>query len=256
MTITSRKNDAVKRFREVLRDKSLRDSEGVFAVEGDHLCGELAAGGFRIISAMATEKALEKYPQTAGAMAQAGELAVISGDIAEYISDTRAPQGLFALAEKPAAKPELSGASRLVLLDGVQDPGNVGTIIRTAEALGFGGALLSPDCADIWAPKTLRASMGSALRLPCVCGEMTELIPSLKGRGFSVYGAMLDKTAQKLGETEFPERSAVVIGSEGRGVSPEAAKMCTGAVYIPISGAESLNAAAAAAIILWELSKK
>ena len=140
MTITSRKNDAVKRFREVLRDKSLRDSEGVFAVEGDHLCGELAAGGFRIISAMATEKALEKYPQTAGAMAQAGELAVISGDIAEYISDTRAPQGLFALAEKPAAKPELSGASRLVLLDGVQDPGNVGTIIRTAEALGFGGA--------------------------------------------------------------------------------------------------------------------
>ena len=67
---------------------------------------------------------------------------------------------------------------------------------------------------------------------------------------------MLDKTAQKLGETEFPERSAVVIGSEGRGVSPEAAKLCTGAVYIPISGAESLNAAAAAAIILWELSKK
>ena len=143
-----------------------------------------------------------------------------------------------------------------MLLDGVQDPGNVGTVIRTAEALGFGGVLLSPDCADVWAPKTLRASMGSALRLPCVCGEMTELIPALKERGFSVYGAMLDKTAQKLGEIKFPERSAVVIGSEGRGVSPEAAQLCTGAVYIPISGAESLNAAAAAAMILWELSKK
>ena len=73
MTITSRKNDAVKRFREVLRDKSLRDSEGVFAVEGDHLCGELAAGGFRVISALATEKALEKYPQTARALEQTGK---------------------------------------------------------------------------------------------------------------------------------------------------------------------------------------
>lgn len=255
MTITSRKNDTVKRFRETLRDKSLRDSEGIFAVEGDHLCGELAAGGFRIISALATEKALEKYPQTAKALEQAGEFAVISGDIAEYISDTKAPQGLFAIAEKPSGKPELSGGSRLVLLDGVQDPGNVGTMIRTAEALGFDGALLSPDCADIWAPKTLRASMGSALRLPCVSGEMTELIPALKEQGFSVYGAMLDKSAQKLGEISFPERTAVVIGSEGRGVSAEAARLCTGAVYIPISGAESLNAAAAAAILLWEISK-
>ena len=255
MVITSRKNDAVKRFRELLREKSVRDAQGVFAVEGDHLCGELAKSGYRIISVLTTERADEKYPQTAAFLRQkCSDVTVISGDVAEYISDTKAPQGLFAVAEKPVSH-GVSGARRLVLLDGVQDPGNVGTIIRTAEALGFGGAVLSPDCADIWAPKTLRASMGSVLRLPCVIGSMQEQVRALRADGFSVYGAMLDESAARLGEIEFPERAAVVIGSEGRGVSPAVAAECTRAVYIPISGAESLNAAAAAAIILWELSK-
>lgn len=255
MVITSRKNDAVKRFRELLREKSARDAQGVFAVEGDHLCGELAKSGYGIISVLTTERAEEKYPQTAALLRQkCSDVTVISGDVAEYISDTKAPQGLFAIAEKPVS-PGIGGARRLVLLDGVQDPGNVGTIIRAAEALGFGGAVLSPDCADIWAPKTLRASMGSVLRLTCVIGSMQEQVRALRADGFSVYGAMLDKSAARLGEIEFPERAAVVIGSEGRGVSPDVAAECTRAVYIPISGAESLNAAAAAAIILWELSK-
>lgn len=255
MVITSRKNDAVKRFRELLREKSARDSQGVFAVEGDHLCGELAKSGFRINSVLMTERAQEKYPQTAALLRQkCSEITVISGEVAEYISDTKAPQGLFAAAEKPDPG-EISGARRLVLLDGVQDPGNVGTILRTAEALGFGGAMLSPDCADIWSPKTLRASMGSVLRLPCVTGNMPEHVRALRNEGFSVYGAMLDENAARLGEIEFPEKAAVVIGSEGRGISQPVAAECTRAVYIPITGAESLNAAAAAAIILWELSK-
>lgn len=255
MVITSRKNDAVKRFRELLREKSERDAQGVFAVEGDHLCGELAGSSFRIISVLMTERAQEKYPQTAALLQQkCNDVTVISGDVAEYISDTKAPQGLFAVAEKPAGS-EISGARRLVLLDGVQDPGNVGTILRTAEALGFGGAMLSPDCADIWSPKTLRASMGSALRLPCVIGDMPEQVRALRNDGFFVYGAMLDESAARLGDIEFPDKAAVVIGSEGRGISPAVAAECTRAVYIPITGAESLNAAAAAAIILWELSK-
>ena len=130
MIITSRKNDAVRRFRDILREKKLRDSEGVFAVEGDHLCGELAKSGFRIISALATENAISKYPQTAQALRSAGEFAVISQEVAEYISDTKAPQGLFAVAEKPEHSGIPDGAGRLVLLDGVQDPGNVGTILR------------------------------------------------------------------------------------------------------------------------------
>ena len=240
MIITSRKNDAVRRFRDILREKKLRDSEGVFAVEGDHLCGELAKSGFRIISALATENAISKYPQTAQALRSAGEFAVISQEV----------------AEKPEYSGIPDGARRLVLLDGVQDPGNVGTILRTAEALGFDGAALSPDCADIWSPKTLRASMGSALRLPCIIGELPGIITGLKERGFRVYGSMLDSSAAKLGTLDFPEHAAVVIGSEGAGISRETAEVCDQAVYIPISGAESLNAGAAAAILLWEISRR
>lgn len=257
MVITSRKNGAVKRFREILKEKSVRDAEGIFAVEGDHLCGELAAGSCEIISALVTERAREKYPQTARLLTEkAAELTVISDDIAEYISDTKAPQGLFAAAKKPRITPDTGGARRLVLLDGVQDPGNVGTIVRTAEALGIDGAVMSPDCADIWSPKALRASMGSALRLPCITGALGDIIETLKQGGFTVYGALLDETAERLGEIRFPDRAAVVIGSEGRGVSPEIARLCDRAVYIPITGAESLNASCAAAMILWELSKK
>lgn len=256
MIITSRKNDAVKRFRDVLREKRLRDSEGVFAAEGDHLCGELARCGFRIKAALATEAALSKYPQTAAALHNAGEFSVISQEVAEYISDTKAPQGLFAIAVKPQSAELPEWAGRLVLLDGVQDPGNVGTILRTAEALGFDGAVLSPECADIWSPKTLRASMGSVFRLPCIIGGLPGIISGLKDSGFRVYGSMLDSSAARLGTFDIPERCAVVIGSEGAGISADTANACDQAVYIPISGAESLNAGAAAAILLWELSKR
>ncbi len=243
MTLTSRKNDAVRRMRELLREKKLRDRDGVFVAEGDHLCAEACGAGLEIRAAFMSEKAMEKYPQ----------FAVISDDIAEYISDTKAAQGLFAEVTKPAEGEIPNG--RLVLLDGVQDPGNVGTIVRTAEALGISAVLLSGGCADVYSAKTLRASMGSALRLPCISCDLSQTIEALKERGYTVYGAMLDETAQKLGAVQFPEKSAVVIGSEGGGISEQVKQVCSGGLYIPITGAESLNAAVAASIILWELSK-
>ncbi|MBQ9948860.1 MAG: RNA methyltransferase [Oscillospiraceae bacterium] len=254
MVITSRKNDAVRRFRELSRDKKLRTAQGVFVIEGDHLCGEAAAAGLEIRTAFITEKAREKYPDTAQALeSAAAECIVISEEIAEYISDTKAPQGLFA----EVSRRDMSDASgkRIVILDGVQDPGNVGTIIRTAEALGIDCALLSADCADVYSPKTLRASMGSVFRFPCMTCDIKEKIDMLKGQGYVVYGSMLDETAQRLGKIAFPEKAAVVIGSEGSGISDEVKHACSGGLYIPISGAESLNAAAAASMILWELSK-
>lgn len=254
MTLTSRKNDLVRRFRELQRDKKLRDSEGVFIAEGDHLCGEAARSGLEIRCALITQRAAEKYPETARALTErAAGYAVISEDIAEYISDTKAPQGLFAEIAKAPQSDIPNG--RLVLLDGVQDPGNVGTIIRTAEALGISGVLLSEKCADIYSPKTLRASMGSAFRLPCIICPLAQTIDLLRCQGREVYGAMLDDSARKLGEVAFGEGAAVVIGSEGGGISDEVKAACTGGLYIPITGAESLNAAVAAAVIIWELGR-
>lgn len=254
MELTSRKNDTVRRFRELARDKKLRDEQGVFVIEGDHLCTEAVECGLDIVMALYTEKAKEKYPAAVEMLvASAKSSAVISQDIAEYISDTKAPQGLF--AEVRRRESTMLPEGRLVILDGVQDPGNVGTIIRTAEAFGIRGVLLCTKCADVYSPKVLRASMGSVFRLPCIVCDVPQRITALRGSGYDVYGSMLDENAQKLGDIRFGEKAAVVIGSEGSGITEETKAACTGGLYIPITGAESLNAAAAATVMIWELSK-
>ena len=252
--VSSRKNANVRLLRELLREKSARDEHGVFAVEGDHLCRELSRAGFKVMLAVYTEKAAAKYPETVKLLAEKAEnTVVITEELSEYISDTKSPQGLFAAAE---IRESVLGenARKIVVLDGVQDPGNVGTMIRAAEALGADGAVLVNGCADVWSPKTLRASMGSAFRLPVINAAVDDLPKLLSG--FTLYGAMLDDKAKRLGEVKFHEKTAVVIGSEGAGISPEVAELCDEKIYIPIKGAESLNAATAAAIILWELGKK
>lgn len=252
-TISSRKNEGARFLRELLRDKKVRDEHGAFAAEGDHLCGELVRAGLKVRLCAYTEKAAEKYPETVRQISEkAGKAIVITEELAEYISDTKSPQGVFAAAER-FERPLPENARRIVVLDGVQDPANVGTVIRTAEAFGIDGAVLLSGCADKWSPKTLRASMGSVFRLPAVNCAPEEL-SELPG-GFVLYGAMLDESAKRLGEVSFPEKTAVVIGSEGRGISAQIAGLCREKLYIPIRGAESLNAAAAAAVLLWELSR-
>ena len=248
--ISSRKNENVRYLREIIRDKKVRDREHIFVAEGDHLCGELAELDYKIPLFAYTEKALEKYSDTTKAMLGKAEKSIlISEELAEFISDAKSPQGLFAAAEiRLKSIPE--NAKRVIVLDSVSDPGNVGTIARTAEALGFDGMVTIGDCADIYSPKTLRASMGSLFRFPTVSCFPEELRKVLTG--FSVYGAMLDSTALKLGEANFPEKAAFVIGSEARGISPETAEQCDYKLYIPIVKAESLNAAIAAAIIMFQ----
>ena len=251
--ITSRKNSDVRMMRELLKSADYRRETDLFAVEGDHLCGELAERS-SLECFLYTEKAARKYPDTVRKAAQKCNCAaVITEELSEYISDTKSPQGLFAAAER-FGNPIPENAERLIVLDGVQDPGNVGTIIRAAEAFGMDGVLYSPTCADKFSPKTLRASMGSVFRVPVQFYSGAE---NLRGylKGFTVYGAMLDKSAKRLGEVKFPEKTAIVIGSEGRGISPEIAAVCDEKIYIPIKGAESLNAAMAASVLLWELSR-
>lgn len=241
-------------MRELSGSAEKRRESGLFAVEGDHLCGEAAKLEYEAELFLYTKKAAEKYPKTVEiALKKAKKSFVISEEVSEYISDTKAPQGLFAAVGKRVCAIN-ENARKIVVLDGVQDPGNVGTVIRTAEALGFDGVVFTGKCADAFSPKTLRASMGSALRMAFDYADEK----NLRGKfaGFSFFAAMLDERAKRLGETVFPEKTAVVIGSEGSGVSKEIAAVCDEKVYIPISGAESLNAAAAAAIILWEVSRR
>ena len=255
MKITSRKNQLVVRGRELLREKKARDEEGLFAVEGVKLCLEALSAGITPKWALVSETAAEKFVEAVGEIERSCDVTVVSDDVYSYLSEQKSPQGIFLAGEildKSVNLDRILSSDKILLLDCVQDSGNLGTMLRTAEALGIGGVVLGEGCADIWSPKTLRASMGSAFRLPTCTMDIVKAVAAAKEKGFAVYAAMLDDAAQKLGSFDFPKKSAVVIGNEGHGVSEEAAELCQ-KLYIPISGAESLNAAAAAAIICWTL---
>ena len=257
MKITSRKNQLVVQSRGLLREKRVRDEEGLFAVEGAKLCLEALSAGITARWALVSETAAEKFVEEVRRIEQSCAVTAVSDDVYLYLSEQKSPQGIFLAGEildKSVNLDRILSSDKILLLDCVQDSGNLGTMLRTAEALGIDGAVLGEGCADVWSPKTLRASMGSAFRLPACPMDTAEAVKSAKEKGFAVYAAMLDDTAQRLGSFVFPRKTAVVIGNEGHGVSEEVAELCH-KVYRPIQGAESLNAAAAAAILCWELSK-
>ena len=170
------------------------------------------------------------------------------------VCDTRTPQGVAAVLDR---KTEEARGPRLVALDGVQDPGNVGTIIRTADAAGFDGVLLSRDCADLFSPKVLRSTMGSVFRMGfSFPDDLPAALRELRGRGWSVLSSQLDGDP-------FYERSGVspsfvlIVGNEGNGVSEPVRAEATHRLRLPMrGGAESLNAAVAAGIMMYDLAKE
>lgn len=258
MIITSRKNQTVMKSRGLLAEKKLREKEGLIAAEGLKLCGEALDAGLKAEYAVISEEAEEKFSDFAERLKGICPVYVVSRDIYFYLSGQKTPQGIFLalkLLDKSKNLDRILEKDKILLLDCVQDSGNLGTIIRTAEAFGIGGAILSSDCADPYSPKTLRASMGSVFRLPLwITPRIEDTAADLKEKGYEAYAAMLDDTARRLGEFKFPKKCALAIGNEGHGVRASLAEQCE-KLYIPIKGAESLNAAAAAAVICYELGK-
>lgn len=257
MNISSRKNESIKRFRQLSKERKFREAEGEFTAEGAKLCLEALDNGVTVTGSFITEAAIKRYPEVYEKLLYVCAPDVITDELAEYISDTGTPQGVFITA-KMLDKPLDSGkieSRRFIILDGLQDTGNIGTVIRTCDALGVDGVILSESCADVYSPKIVRSAMGSLFRLPFIRTPLVPFIEKLKSDGFAVYAAMLDRNAQQLGTFGFPEKTAVIIGNEGNGVSAEAAAAAGRSVYIPIKNAESLNAAVAASIICWEFSK-
>ena len=250
--ITSRENPRIKRACALRDSEKQRAAAGLFFAEGPKLCLELARG-CRAAELYATAPALAHTP----ALAALGPAVVeITQPVAEKLAGTRSTQGVFALFETPATDPAplLATARRILALDAVQDPGNVGTLLRSAAAFGFDAVLLGPGCAAPFSPKVLRASMGAAGRLPLgVCADLPAALGALRGRGVACLAAALYK-ARPLDAvgTQFPGGVCVVIGSEGQGLSDAAIAACSAAVRIPMTDrVESLNAGVAGSILLW-----
>ncbi len=250
--ITSRENPRIKRACALRDSEKQRAAAGLFFAEGPKLCLELARG-CRAAELYATAPALAHTP----ALAALGPAVVeITQPVAEKLAGTRSTQGVFALFETPATDPAplLAMARRILALESVQDPGNVGTLLRSAAAFGFDAVLLGPGCAAPFSPKVLRASMGAAGRLPLgVCADLPAALGALRGRGVACLAAALYK-ARPLDAvgTQFPGGVCVVIGSEGQGLSDAAIAACSAAVRIPMTDrVESLNAGVAGSILLW-----
>ena len=249
-TITSMQNPKVIFWRS-LKTRAARQAAGLYLTEGAKMVGEALQLNLAQTLLIDMDR-LSEYQALADAAA-CGVYAV-SPHILSAVCDTKTPQGVAALVSLPDA-PGLAGLGRLVVaLDGVQDPGNVGTILRTADAAGFTGALLSEACADLYSPKCLRATMGSIFRLKAlVCPSLPAALAKLREAGFSLLSG-------EVSGTPFYERTGLagslclVIGSEGSGVSKAVSGQCTHHLTLPMrGGAESLNAAVAAGIMMYDL---
>lgn len=245
--ITSLKNPKVTTWKS-LKDRKGRKETGCFLVEGRKMVEEALASAFPV-------EAILVDADRAGEFTLPSRIPVYTmpSHVLAAVCDTKTPQGIAAVVQM--ADVPVQG-SRLVAMDGVQDPGNVGTIIRTADAAGFEGVLLSSQCADVFSPKVLRATMGSVFRMGVrVTDDLPGLLAKMAGEGASVLSSQLDGTPFYQ-RAPLKERFVLVIGSEGNGVTDEVKAVATHKVKLPMrGGAESLNAAVAAGIMMYELTR-
>lgn len=249
MLITSRNNETIKRVR-ALTSRKARLEQGVHLIEGEKTLREAISSGVSIVDGFVEEGNThwERLLLDCGA-----NVYQVTRSVMESITDAKTPQGVCAAVRTPSLSvPDVYPAGLIVALECVQDPGNVGTIIRTADAMGAVGVLLSEGCADPYAPKTMRSAMGSTYHLPIWQGEIETELQCLHNDGFVCICGHLQ------GESVLPhpkDRCVVVIGNEGNGVGEQTAALCW-KYRLPMYGrAESLNASVAAGILVYELAK-
>ena len=246
--ITSRKNAYIRHLRMLAADAVYRREKGEYLCDGYKLLGEALSCGAAVSSVLWKER-----EQALPGLENAAQYAA-PADLFDFASPMKnSPGPLFTVQIRGCGKP---GAMRnAIVLENVQDPGNVGTVLRTANAFGIDTVILTGDCADPYHPKTVRATMGAIFRqklirmeLPCVKGLLDEM-------GLPLYGAALDPAAKDIRALDL-RHAAVAIGSEGRGLSLELLDVCRDKLLIPMQPeSESLNAAVAAAVCMWEMSR-
>jgi TrmH family RNA methyltransferase len=248
--ITSRTNPLMVRLRKLKSRRAARREEGVFLCEGPKMLAEALRWNAQIETVVyAQGTRLPELPDQT-------RVVEVPEDLLRSVADTETPQGVVFLCKgNSLTLPAALSGTRYLVLDGVQDPGNVGTIWRSADAFGADGLILCSGCADPWNPKTVRATMGAVFRLPVYECEMDPLAAALKERKIPLYATALRSDTEDLRKVKL-DRAAVVIGSEGRGVSEETLALCEKTLKIPMTErCESLNAAVAASVVLWEMAR-
>ena len=244
-TITSRQNPLCTHLRKLSSSAAYRRQCGEFLCDSPKLLQEALLWGSELHTVVVT------------AGTEAPRLVEVPADVMKSVSPMETPQGtLFICAIHTEPLPEMLAGRRYVVLDTLQDPGNVGTILRTADAFHADGMFLVNGCADLYNPKTLRATMGAVFRCPVWTVGVEELSALLKRSGIPLYGAALREDTLDARQADY-SRCAIAIGSEGRGLTEDVLALCDRTIKIPMSEhCESLNAAAAATVLLWEAARK
>ena len=255
--ISSKENPRVKQLSKLQKSARFRRQSGLFIAEGLRICRDAMKSGAEIQTLYVTERATEKYPGQFGELQScAGETILLSPSVFASVSDTQTPQGFLCTIktlDKTIQFDTIKNNGKFLALENVQDPNNLGTVLRSAEAFGISGVILSADCCDIYNPKVVRGSMGAVFRVPF---HICEGIPAFLSQynGLCSYAAVVDRDAEKISEISFREPCVTVIGNEGNGLTKETSAACDHRVTIPMKGkAESLNASAAATVIIWEM---
>lgn len=249
--ITSAQNEYIKKIVKLAGSKKLREEAGLFIAEGEHLAEMAMLSQFTINSLVMTEEYFEKNKDKYNC-----DIVLVPDSLLAKISDTKSPQGVLAVIELPKKEnKELCG--RYIYCDNLQDPGNVGTVIRTADAFSFDGVIMSSGSADVFSPKVIRSSQGSIFNIDIIVDADISYLKEAKDKGFKLTSTALYGESVKLKDIKISKNQIFVIGNEGSGVSAEILKISDEIAYIPMSGkAESLNAGVAASILMYEVHSR
>jgi len=257
MIITSRTNPLITGIC-ALKDRKKREESGLFFFEGRKLLKEaLASPQLTLDRILLTEQAASDLPSL-----PQDKVTLVSEAVADKLSQVGTHDGVFCTAFCQSDlhtrfSDRIPDGERLLMLSSVRDPGNLGTIIRSAYAFGIDSLLLTSDCADLYNPKTVRAAMGMLFRQRIsLIGDPLSAIETLKEKGVTVYATALSDRSRSLNEVDKNGSICFVLGNEGHGLDQEVIAACSGSVIIPMApSAESLNVSSAAAVLCWELFK-
>ncbi len=256
--ITTRKNPLIKERAALNGSSSQRNAQGCYIAEGARLVEDAAKSKVKIKELYYTESAYKKYRKYIDTAAQVSDnIYVVEEHVANLLSSTKSSQDVFAVCEFGENLNAKSLSGRVLTLENIQDPLNMGTILRTAEALGIGEILLVGECCDVLSPKVLRASMGAVFRIRFIhSSNAKEARDILNKHEYKLLGAVPLNSASRITDIKFNDKISVAIGNEGNGLTEEMKSLCDDLVTIPMKGrAESLNAATSASIIMWEMTK-
>lgn len=259
MVLKSKDNPKIKELTKLISSKKERIGSGTFVIEGIKLLHEAYKEKAEILSVFVSTQALEKYNDTLLPVVNACVFYEITDEIARKVSDAKTPQGVFAIVKSKFNGLEVINKNdiKILVLNNIQDPGNLGTLLRTADAVGIDAAILCENCCEVYNPKVVRSTMGSIFRLKIIHEEsFASVIDFFKQNGIESFAAIVNENAEKLSSISFPKRCAAVIGNEGNGLDKQHISLCDRFLTIEMKGnTESLNASIAAAIIMWEMTK-